>query len=69
MPRKKRTEEPMENFPRDFKGIWIPRELWLDRLLSCLERQLIAEIHSLDCGEDHCYASNDHFEKTVQLCL
>ena len=53
----------MENFPRDFKGIWIPRELWLDRRLSCLERQLIAEIHSLDCGEDHCYASNDHFER------
>ena len=49
--------------PRDFKGIWIPREIWLDDRLSLLEKCLAVEIDSLDCGEDHCYAQNDHFIK------
>lgn len=51
------------NLPRDFKGIWIPKELWIDQRLSYLEKALMAEIDSLDCGEEHCFAANDYFEK------
>ena len=53
--------------PRSFDGIWIPRELWLDRRLSALEKCVVAEIHSLDCGEDHCYASNDYLATFFNL--
>jgi len=50
------------NPPRDFKGIWIPKEIWLDSSLSLFEKALFAEIHSLD-GECGCFAENEYFEK------
>ena len=45
---------------RDFKGIWIPKELWLDKELSLQEKIFLIEIDSLD-NEDGCYASNAYF--------
>ena len=45
---------------RDFKGIWIPKELWILRDLSLLEKVMLIEIDSLD-NENGCYASNDYF--------
>jgi hypothetical protein len=50
----------MLELPRDFKGIWIPREIWLDRRLTYFERALFSEIHSLN-GKDGCFASNEYF--------
>ena len=47
---------------RDFKGIWIPKEVWLDTSLSYFEKFLLSEIDSLD-NEDGCFASNDYFCK------
>ena len=45
---------------RDFKGIWIPREIWLSSELSLMEKVLFVEIHSLD-NERGCFASNACF--------
>src|SRR5437868_57076 len=50
----------MERPPRDFKGIWIPKEIWLSDELSLMEKVLFVEIHSLD-NERGCFASNNHF--------
>lgn len=50
----------MERTPRDFKGVWIPKEIWLSDQLSLMEKVLFVEIHSLD-NERGCYASNRHF--------
>lgn len=50
----------MTSLPRDFKGIWIPKEIWLDQTLTYFEKILLAEIHSLN-GEEGCYASNEYF--------
>ena len=36
---------------RDFKGVWIPKEVWLDERLSMLDKGIFAEIDSLDKGE------------------
>lgn len=47
------------NLPRDFKGIWIPREIWLDQTMNYFEKCLLAEIHSLN-GQDGCFASNEY---------
>lgn len=33
---------------RDFKGVWIPREVWLSDELSLMEKVLFVEIHSLE---------------------
>lgn len=48
------------NANRDFKGVWIPAEYWLDPNLTMMEIMFITEIDSLDRGEG-CFASNSHF--------
>ena len=50
----------MERPQRDFKGVWIPREIWLSEELSLMEKVLFVEIHSLD-NERGCFASNRYF--------
>jgi len=50
----------MEHLPRDFKGVWIPKEIWLSDQLSLIEKVLFVEINSLD-NERGCFASNRHF--------
>lgn len=49
----------MENI-RDFKGIWIPKEIYLANDLNWTEKILLVEIDSLD-NEKGCFASNEHF--------
>jgi len=50
----------MEKPSRDFKGIWIPKDIWLSDQLSLIEKVLFVEIHSLD-NERGCYAGNKYF--------
>lgn len=45
---------------RQFKGIWIPKEIWLDDNLSALDKVILAEIDSLDDENNGCYASNQY---------
>ena len=45
---------------RDFKGVWIPKELWLSLELSPIEKFFLIEIDSLD-NDQGCFASNNHF--------
>lgn len=45
---------------RGFKGIWIPKEIWLATDLSVIEKIFLVEIDSLD-NEQGCFASNAHF--------
>ena len=45
---------------RDFKGVWISKELYCDPNLNCREVFLLAEIQSL-CELGECFASNKHF--------
>jgi len=51
---------------RDFKGIWIPKELWLDDKMTLLEKIFIVEIDSLD-NKDGCFASNSYFAKFFKI--
>lgn len=50
---------------RDFKGIWIPKEIWFDARLTALEKVLFAEIDSLDT-EIGCYAGNEYLAAFCQ---
>lgn len=52
--------EEKPRYERDFKGVWIPREIWLSEELSLMEKVLFVEIHSLD-NERGCFASNKYF--------
>jgi len=51
---------------RDFKGIWIPKEIWCSDQLSLMEKVLFVEIHSLD-NERGCYASNRYFAEFFRV--
>ena len=52
---------------RDFKGVWIPKEVWLDDRLSAVEKIILVEIDSLDSTERGCWASNQHIAKFCQV--
>lgn len=56
----------MENMPRDFKGVWIPKEIWLDKRLNALDKIILTEIDSLDQGEEGCWASNQYIAEFCQ---
>jgi hypothetical protein len=45
---------------REFRGIWIPAEIWLADELNALEKILLVEVNSLD-NERGCIAGNDYF--------
>jgi hypothetical protein len=51
---------------RDFKGVWIPKDIWVDKDLTWMEKLLLVEINSLDNSEG-CYASNQYFAEFFNL--
>ena len=51
---------------REFKGVWIPAEIWLNENLTIMEKLFLVEIDSLN-GKKGCYASNEHFSKFFTL--
>lgn len=72
------TEKDLHvNMSRDFKGIWIPREIWLAEGLSATDKILWAEIDSLyHEGKKGCFASNEYLacfmgvkERTIRDAL
>ena len=52
-----------EEQKRAFKGVWIPREIWLNTDLTIQEKMLLTEIASFD----NCFASNAHFAEFLSL--
>jgi hypothetical protein len=51
---------------RDFKGVWIDKQIWLNTELTWMEKLMIVEINSLD-NENGCYASNAYFAEFFQI--
>jgi hypothetical protein len=45
---------------RDFKGVWIPKDVWLNPNLTFLEKGILAEIDSLSSEDKGCFASNEY---------
>ena len=56
----------MPRLERDFKGVWIPKEIWLSEQLSLMEKVLFVEISSLD-NERGCYATNRYFAEFFKI--
>ena len=51
---------------RDFKGVFIPKAIWLTPELTAHERLIFMEIYSLD-RKFGCVAENGHFAKWLAL--
>ena len=52
--------EPME---RNFKGVWIPAEIWLDKELTLVEKAMLAEIDSFTGNGRSFMKSNDTIQE------
>lgn len=52
---------------RQFKGIWIPKEIWLTENLNIQEKIILVEIDSLETQDKGCYASNKYFSDFFKL--
>tara|TARA_R100001244_G_scaffold19724_3_gene20553 strand:+ start:2332 stop:3033 length:702 start_codon:yes stop_codon:yes gene_type:complete len=51
---------------RQFLGIWIPREIYLNQKLNWTDKILVVEINSLD-NERGCFASNEYFAEFLSV--
>jgi hypothetical protein len=51
---------------RDFKGVWIPKEIYLNDKMNWSEKILLVEIDSL-AKNGECFASNEHFAKFLGI--
>lgn len=51
---------------REFKGIWIAKEVWLDKRLDALDKIILAEVDSLDVEDQGCFASNKYLAEFCQ---
>lgn len=52
---------------RDFRGIWIPAEIWLTKELTVGEKLMYVEIESLSKLQRGCFASNAHFAEMFNI--
>ncbi len=44
---------------RDFKGVWIPKTVWLDKRLSALDKLILSGIACICAADKYdCFASN-----------
>ena len=74
---KKDKKEIVISESRDFKGVWIYKNLYLSRDYTPNEKFLLLEIYSLSNGKNkQCYANNRHFadfigvkENTIQKAI
>lgn len=58
------------NYPRDFKGVWIPKQVFLDERLNAIEKLILAEVDSLDIeGSEGCFASNEYLANFCQCSV
>tara|TARA_R110000824_G_scaffold364662_3_gene553026 strand:- start:32 stop:649 length:618 start_codon:yes stop_codon:yes gene_type:complete len=56
----------MKENKRNFLGVWLPRDVYLDKKLSWTEKILYVEIQSLD-NEQGCFASNEYFAEFLDV--
>ena len=56
----------MEENKRNFKGVWIPKEVWLDNRLTALDKIILIEIDSLNFEDKGCFASNEYLADFCQ---
>ena len=56
----------MKENKRNFLGVWLPRDVYLNKKLSWTEKILYVEIQSLD-NEQGCFASNEYFAEFLDV--
>jgi len=53
---------------REFRGVWIPKQIWCNKDLSAIDKVILTEIDSLD-NVEHCTANNDYFAEFCDISV
>ena len=59
----------MNDYSDDFKGVWFPKNLWLDKSISLIEKGILVVIKNLDKGDSHCWATNNYLAEFLQCSV
>ncbi len=59
----------MNEYSEDFKGVRFPRNLWLDRSISFVEKSILVVVKNLDKSDDHCRATNNYLADFLQCSV
>lgn len=59
----------MNEYNDNFKGVWFPRDLWLDRNISLIEKSILVVVRNLDKGDEHCWATNNYLAEFLQCSV
>lgn len=54
---------------REFKGVWIPKDLYLDKGLTWAEKLILLEVDSFTANGLTCFVSNEHLAHFTQSSL
>jgi len=54
---------------REFKGVWIPKKLYLNKYLTWIDKLIILEVHSFSNNGLECFVSNEHLADFSQASL
>ena len=52
---------------RDFKGVWIPKEIWHLKDLNITEKIVLSMVNTLSEQDEWCFANNEYFAKLLNL--
>ena len=52
---------------RDFKGVWIPKEIWCQKDLNITEKIVLSVVSTLSEQDDGCFANNEYFAQLLNL--
>ncbi len=52
---------------RDFKGVWIPKEIYLSRACCWVAKMIFIEIHSFTSTGKECFVSNEHLAELFDV--
>ena len=52
---------------RDFKGVWIPKEIWCLKNLNITEKIVLSVVGTLSEQDEWCFANNEYFAKLLNL--
>lgn len=59
----------MNDYGENFKGVRFPKDLWLDRNISFVEKSILVVVKNLDKGDDHCRATNNYLADFLQCSV
>lgn len=57
----------MEQYEREFKGIWIPKEVYLSEAISWTGKLIYLEIDSFTSTDKDCFVSNEYLAKKFDI--